>query len=153
MRLIFQTIRRPANLISFRVVRSRLTSNGAGLSKGRNRRNLGSFVGLMVLIAALLRPSSLKAQNRLQLGLELGKGWLGALVFSIIVSLIFSEIFSAMVEMSFWTGFAIFLMFLLCFMGIIIRVTLRGDSETERVRQLAQFRSLQAYDLKDEDDF
>ena len=106
----------------------------------------------MILIAALLRPSSLKAQHRLQLGLELGKGWLGALVFSIIVSLIFSEIFSAMVAMSFWAGFAIFLMFLLCFMGIVIRATRRGDSENERVRQLAQFRSLQAYDHRDEDD-
>ena len=105
------------------------------------------------MIAALLRPSSLKAQHKLQLGLELGKGWFGALVFSIIVSLIFSEIFSVMAEMSFWVGFVIFLVFLLCFMGIIIRVTRRGDSETERVRQLAQFRSLQAYDLKEEDDF
>jgi membrane protein implicated in regulation of membrane protease activity len=83
----------------------------------------------------------------------LGKGWLGALIFSIVVSLIFAEIFSAMVEMSFWIGFAIFLVFLLCFLGIIIRATGRRDTETERVRQLAQFRSLQVSDLKDEDDF
>ena len=103
------------------------------------------------MIAVLLRPSSLKQYRSLPLGFDLGKGWLSALVFSFVVSLIFSEIFSAMAEMSFWIGVAIFLALLLCFMGIIIRR--RGESETERVRQLAQFKSLEANDYKHDDDF
>ena len=83
----------------------------------------------------------------------MSKGWFGALVFSIAVSIIFSEIFSAMVGMGFWVGFAVFLVLLLCFMGVVIRAGRRGQTETEMVRQLGQFRSLQAYDHKDEEDF
>ena len=105
------------------------------------------------MIAALLRPSSLKHPHSSRSGLYLGKSWLSALVFSIVVSVIFSEIFSAIVQMSVWMGFTVFLVLLLCFMGIIVRASRRGETEAERLRQLAQLRSLQAYDYKDKDDF
>jgi uncharacterized membrane protein YagU involved in acid resistance len=80
----------------------------------------------------------------------LGKGWLGALLFSIVVSVIFTQILSYTAEMGLWMGFATFLMALLVFFGIIVFASRRRG--TERVRQFAELRRVQAYDFKEEDD-
>jgi membrane protein implicated in regulation of membrane protease activity len=80
----------------------------------------------------------------------LGKSWLGALLFSLFVSAIFSQVFSLTIELGFWIGIAIFLVALLLFLWIIIRVSRRRGAE--QVSQSAEFRRIQAYDFKDEDD-
>jgi uncharacterized membrane protein YagU involved in acid resistance len=80
----------------------------------------------------------------------LGKSWLGALLFSIFVSVIFMEVLSYTAEMGLWMGFATFLIALLFFFAIITLVSRRRGSE--RVRQYAEFRRLQVCDFKEEDD-
>jgi uncharacterized membrane protein YagU involved in acid resistance len=84
------------------------------------------------------------------LGLALGRGWLGGLLFSIVVSVVFMQILSYTAEMSLWTGFATFLIVLLSFFGIMILVSRRRD--TERVSQFAELRRVQTRDFKEEDD-
>jgi uncharacterized membrane protein YagU involved in acid resistance len=79
----------------------------------------------------------------------LGKIRLGALLFSILVSVIFTIVLSYTAEMGLWMGLTTFLMALLLFFGIIILATRRG--ETERVSQMAELRRMQAYDLKEDD--
>jgi uncharacterized membrane protein YagU involved in acid resistance len=80
----------------------------------------------------------------------LGKSWLGALLFSIFVSVIFTQVLSYATEMGLWVGFATFLIALLFFFGIIILVSRRRGSE--RARQYAEFRRYQVCDFKEEED-
>jgi uncharacterized membrane protein YagU involved in acid resistance len=84
------------------------------------------------------------------LGLALGRGWLGGVLFSIVVSVIFMQVLSYTAEMSLWMGFAVFLIVLLSFFGIMILVSRRR--ETERVSQFAELRRVQTRDFKEEDD-
>ena len=81
----------------------------------------------------------------------MGLGWVRALLLSIVVSIIFAQIFSSLVGMEFWIGFAIFLMALLAFMGVVVYSGRGRDAENERIRQLAAFRSLQEADLRDDE--
>jgi hypothetical protein len=80
----------------------------------------------------------------------MGKSWLGALLFSIFVSAIFTQVLSYTAEMGLWMGFTTFLIALLIFFGIIILVSRRRGSE--RVRQYADLRRAQVYDFKEDDD-
>jgi positive regulator of sigma E activity len=82
----------------------------------------------------------------------LGKNWLGALLFSLVVSVIFSEVFSSLVALSSWTGFTLFLGILVGFLGMIMYVGRARDNENERIRQLAAFKSLQAGDAAQDDE-
>jgi uncharacterized membrane protein YagU involved in acid resistance len=84
------------------------------------------------------------------LELALRRSWLGALLFSIVVSVIFAQVFSYTTEMGLWMGFTTFLTALLFFLGIIILASRRRQAE--RVSQFAEFRRVQAYDFKEEDD-
>jgi uncharacterized membrane protein YagU involved in acid resistance len=84
------------------------------------------------------------------LGLALGRGWLGGVLFSIVVSVIFMQVLSYTAEMSLWMSFAVFLIVLLSFFGIMILVSRRR--ETERVSQFAELRRVQTRDFKEEDD-
>jgi uncharacterized membrane protein YagU involved in acid resistance len=98
----------------------------------------------------LLRPPSLKEPPGSHFELALGKSWFGALLFSIVVSVIFTQVFSYTAEMGLWMGFATFLTALLFFFGIIILASRRRESE--RVNQFAELRRVQACDFKAEDD-
>jgi len=80
----------------------------------------------------------------------LGKGWLGALLFSIVVSMIFGLVFSYTAEMGIWIGLATFLATFLIFLGFIVLIN-RGR-ETQRVNELTELRRAQAYELKEEED-
>ena len=79
----------------------------------------------------------------------MGKSRLGALLFSILVSVIFTIVLSYTAEMELWMGLTTFLMAMLLLFGIIILATRRG--ETERVSQMAELRRMQAYDFKEDD--
>jgi uncharacterized membrane protein YagU involved in acid resistance len=80
----------------------------------------------------------------------LGKSWIGALLFAIVVSVIFTQVLFYTAEMGLWMGFATFLTALLLFFGIIILVSRRRGSE--RVTQYAELRREQVDDFKEEDD-
>lgn len=104
------------------------------------------------MIVYPLRLTPLKSPltfNTVRTGL--GKSWLGALLFSIAVSVIFAQVFSYTVGMDVWLGFATFVVVLLVFYGFIV---LHGRRrKTEQFDQLSELRRLRAYDLKDEEDF
>jgi predicted membrane protein len=85
-------------------------------------------------------------------GLVLGKSWLSAMLLSIAASLLFAEIFSVLIGTGFLMGFGIFLAVLLSFLGVIMYAGRGRETENERIRQLAAFRSLQAGDLRKDDD-
>ena len=80
----------------------------------------------------------------------MGKSWIGALLFAIVVSVIFTQVLFYTAEMDLWMGFATFLITLLVFFGIIILVSRRRVSE--RVRQYAELSREQVYDFKEKDD-
>jgi uncharacterized membrane protein YagU involved in acid resistance len=80
----------------------------------------------------------------------LGKSWIGALLFSIVVSIIFTEVLFYTAEMGLWMGLATFLIALLLFFGIIILVS-RGRV-SEHVRQYDELGREQVYEFKEEDD-
>jgi len=80
----------------------------------------------------------------------LGRSWIGALLFSLVVSIVFSEIFASLVGLAFWVGVSLFFLVIVAFLGLILHSGRSHDSEDERIRQLAAFKSLQAEDLKDE---
>ena len=80
----------------------------------------------------------------------LGRSWIGALLFSLVVSVIFSELFASLVGLAFWVAFSLFFLVIVAFLGMIVHSGRGRDSEDERIRQLAAFKSLQAEDLKDE---
>jgi hypothetical protein len=103
-----------------------------------------------ILIVPLLRPTSLRERTEIMIRPALGKSWLGALLFSIFVSVIFAQILFYATEMGLWMGFATFLIALLFLFGIIILVSRRRGSE--RVRQYAELKRVQACDFKEEDD-
>jgi len=77
----------------------------------------------------------------------LGKGWFGALLFSIVVSTIFAEVFSYTSGMDLWIGFTTFLAALLLTFGIIVCLSRRRD--IERVGEVSELRRLLASDLKE----
>jgi len=71
-------------------------------------------------------------------------------LFSLVVSVIFSQVFSYTIGMGVWIGFAAFLAFLLLFFGFIV---LHGRKhKTESVDQVLELRRLQAYDRKEYED-
>ena len=80
----------------------------------------------------------------------MGKGWFSALLFSIVVSIIFAEVFSYTSGMGLWIGFTTFLAVLLLTFGIIVRLSRRRD--IERVGELSKLRQLLAMDLKETED-
>jgi membrane protein implicated in regulation of membrane protease activity len=80
----------------------------------------------------------------------LGKSWFKALLFSIVVSTIFSEVFSFASGMDLWIGFVTFLSLLLLTIGIITCFGRRRD--TERVGEVSELRRLLAADLKEGDE-
>jgi 4-hydroxybenzoate polyprenyltransferase len=82
----------------------------------------------------------------------LGNSWLGTLLFSLVVSAIFSEVFSSLVGLGSWTGFILFLAVLASFLGMNMYVGRARDDENERIRQLARFKGLQAGDAPRDDE-
>jgi membrane protein implicated in regulation of membrane protease activity len=71
-------------------------------------------------------------------------------VFSIIVSTVFSGVFSSLVGTGLWIGFALFLVIFVAFLGMIVHAGRGRDSENERIRQLAALKSLQAEEAQDD---
>jgi hypothetical protein len=69
-----------------------------------------------------------------------------------VVSFIFAQVFSSVVGMGLWMGFAIFVAVLLFFLGIMTHASREHDTESERVRRLTEFRSLQSPEFNEEDD-
>jgi len=80
----------------------------------------------------------------------MGKSWIGGLIFSIVVSTIFGQIFSFTIGLGPWIGFA---MFLACFF-LFLWITMRSGHKRRYgvVSESAELKQLQAYDLKDEED-
>jgi len=79
----------------------------------------------------------------------MGKSWLGGLIFSIVVSTIFGQIFSFTIGLGPWIGFVTFLA---CFF-LFLWITMRASHKRRfgAVSESAELKQLQAYDLEDED--
>jgi len=98
----------------------------------------------------VLRPIFLREPTEITIGPALSKSWIGALLFAIVVSVIFTQVSFYTAEMDLWMGFVTFLIALLLFFGVIILVSRRRGSE--RVRHYTEVRRGQTYEFKEEDD-
>jgi hypothetical protein len=71
-------------------------------------------------------------------------------LFSFVVGVVFEQVFSYTVGMGPWMGIAIFMGFLLLFLGFLARRG--GKRDDERLNQLSEYRRLHAYDFEDEEE-
>jgi Na+/proline symporter len=81
----------------------------------------------------------------------LGKGWLSGLLISIVIMFLFQIVFSYWVQLGLWLGFEVFLIFLIAFFVVIVRLSRGKRNNTERLRLYADWKREQANDINEKE--